>query len=367
MTEKEGMISAIQKIASELGKTPTRNEFFQLSIYSKGAIIRNFEGRYYDLCIAAGLTPNVGSKLAPGNVYKGVHRSEHVKIVAPELPADDIPVEKIIDIMKERFVHRQENHEAKKWMCFNVLANEPIGLNTFGDPHVDDDGCNWPQLLRDIEICRTTPGMFGMNIGDTHNNWVGRLMKEWSNQSTSRSDAFKIIDWFFKDAGINWLIMLLGNHDEWNFGSETMKQICKNVCHMQDWRAQFKLKFPNGREVLIDAAHDHAGHSQWNNLHAQQKASVMGGIAHLYIAGHRHQWALAQHECPNTNRIYWLARARGYKQIDSYGEKLGYGVQKHGASITTIINPQAKDERSLLKCFSDLEEGAEYLTWLRKR
>jgi hypothetical protein len=251
-------------------------------------------------------------------------------------------------------------------MEFKVASDLPIAINWFGDPHIDDDGCNWPLLKKHIELCKNTPGMFGANIGDTHNNWVGRLAKEYANQNTSRGTAFKLIEWFFLESGVNWLMILLGNHDAWNFGAETMSRITKNVCPMSDWRAQIKLSFSNGAECLIDAAHDHSGHSQWNSLHGQQKASAMGGIAHLYIAGHKHNWALAQNECPHTGRIYHLARTRGYKHIDHYGENLGFGSQKFGSSIVTVIDPKAND-LNRIRVFADPEEGAAYLTYLRSK
>lgn len=286
------------------------------------------------------------------------------KITPPVLPDDDIPVEQIIDQLCGRFKKRNDHDAAKKWMEFRVNSDEPIGICWFGDPHIDDNGCNWPLLKEHIDIVATTPGMYGANIGDTHNNWVGRLTKEYANQDTSVGTAYKLIEWFFKDSGINWLIMLTGNHDSWNDDARLLKKIAEHLCPMIDWRAQFKLVFKGGRECLIDAAHDHKGHSQWNGLHGQQKAATMGGTAHLYIAGHRHYWGLAQHECPETNRVYSLARARGYKHIDQYAVTCGFGNHQQGSSIVSVIDPKAP-EINMVRCFADVREGAEYLTYLR--
>lgn len=330
-----------------------------------GAITRLFDD-HYDKMLEAANIPTYSQRRKSADVKKETPAAQHPIVTMPFIPDDDLPTPELVDLMVKRFGKRQNAHESKKWMEFSIDTDLPIGLCWFGDPHLDDDGCNWPQLKRDIDVCKNTPGMFGANIGDSHNNWVGRLMKEYANQETSRGTAWKLVEWFFKDSGVNWLLWLLGNHDSWNFGSETMAQIVKHVCRMVDWRAQIKLKFKNGTEVLIDAAHDHSGHSQWNSLHGQQKASTMGGIAHLYIAGHKHNWALAQNECPHTHRVYWLARARGYKHIDSYGENLGFGSQKSGSSIVTVIDPKA-NELNRIKCFADVKEGADYLTYLRSQ
>lgn len=287
-------------------------------------------------------------------------------ISSGDLPQDDLPTEEIIKNMCDRFSKRKTHDEATKWRKFKVNSDLPIGICWFGDPHVDDNGCNWPLLKEHCDIVANTDGMYGANIGDSHNNWVGRLMKEYANQDTSIATAYKLIEWFFKDSGIDWLIMLTGNHDAWNDDARYLKSLCKNICPMVDWRAQFKLVFKNGKECLIDAAHDHKGNSQWNSLHGQQKASSMGGNAHLYIAGHRHNWALAHNECPETGRVYHLARARGYKHIDEYAVTCGFGNQSHGSSIVSIIDPRA-DDLNLVRCFADVKEGANYLSYLRNK
>jgi hypothetical protein len=283
-----------------------------------------------------------------------------------DIPADDIPVEEIIETMCKRFKQRKQHSDAKKWTQVSVDTDLPIGVCWFGDPHLDDNGCNWPLLKRDCDLVAKTEGMYGANIGDSTNNWTGRLMREYANQDTSVSTAHKLIEWFFKDSGVNWLFMLTGNHDMWNGGGAFLKQITRNVCPMYDWRAQIKLSFKNGREILIDAAHDHKGHSQWNSLHGQQKAASMGGVAHLYIAGHRHNWALAQNECDQTGRVYHLARCRGYKMLDQYALVNGYGEQQNGSSIVTVFDPTA-DDVNAVRCFADVLEGADYLTYLRRK
>lgn len=351
---KTALLEKLQEMTATLGKRPSRDQFRKEVYAGETQVIQHF-GSWGEF-IKAG-SPATAAKLDNGFGLNS--------ILNPILPDDDLPVEELIDGMVKRFVKRKDAHDAKKWMPFIVNTDLPIGICWFGDPHIDDNGCNWPLLKQHIDICKNTEGMYGANIGDTHNNWVGRLVKEYANQDTSRGTAWKLIDWFFKDSGVKWILILLGNHDAWNFGAETFGEITRKVATMVDWRAQIKLKFSNEVEVLIDAAHDHSGHSQWNSLHGQQKASSMGGVAHLYIAGHKHNWALAQNECPHTARIYWLARARGYKHIDHYGENLGFGSQKHGSSIVTIIDPRAP-EINRVRCFADPKEGADYLTFLRE-
>lgn len=358
---REELIAGVQELAKKLGRTPRFHECTEAMRgfeYSLRRPENGFDRSLKKLLDAANLHSAFRGSLAEA--------ASHPQVQHPLIPDPDLTAQQIIDMRIKQYEQRKAWSDAKKWMEFAVNTDLPIGICHFGDPHLDDDGCDWPLLQRDIALCRDTPGLFGMNMGDVHNNWVGRLMKEYANQSTTRSQAWKLIDWFFKDSGVKWLVMLLGNHDEWNYGNELLTRIAENTCTMIDWRAQFVLRFSNDCRFRIDAAHDHSGQSQWNSLHAQQKASSMGGTAHLYIAGHRHNWAVAQHECPHTNRVYWLARARGYKRIDDYAEKLGFGEQKFGASIVTVIDPKAS-EVNRARVFADVAEGAEYLTFLRSR
>ena len=41
--------------------------------------------------------------------------------------------------------------------------------------------------------------MMGICVGDITNNWVGRLMKKYADQETTRKQAIKLIEWFLKD------------------------------------------------------------------------------------------------------------------------------------------------------------------------
>ena len=145
-----------------------------------------------------------------------------------------------------------------------------------------------------------------------------------------------------------------------------LRAINGNRIPMIDWRARFKLVFSNKRQVRIDAAHDHKGHSMWNELHGQLRAAHMDEHADLFVAGHKHNWAQAQIEL-TTGRVSTLLRTRGYKGVDSYTTRKGFANKRYGAAVVTVINPQAESPTELIKPFPDVQAGAEYLTWLRAR
>jgi len=296
-----------------------------------------------------------------------MERSGVGQVSFPDLPAGDVPIEEVIDQLSRRFERRHELALAKKWLPIKVMDDRPIGILWFGDPHLDDNGCNWPKLRQDVNLCRDTPGLYGANIGDATNNWSGRLARLYANQDTSKETARELVRWFMFGGGVNWLLWLMGNHDQWGDGVAILKEMGANTVWMEDWEAQFRLQFPNGKEGLIWAAHNFKGSSIWNAAHGNQRAAFMRARAHLYISGHLHEWSIDQRENPDRDHVYWLAKARGYKFHDDHARNNGFAEHQHGASIVTIFNPHAASEAGFLTCFADSESAADYLSWLRQK
>jgi hypothetical protein len=93
----------------------------------------------------------------------------------PPLPEDDIPIDEVIDHLHSRFKKRKANRDAKKWIPIEMKSDEPIGLLWMGDPHIDDNYCDWDNLREHLRIINEYDGVYGCNLGDYQNNWVGRL------------------------------------------------------------------------------------------------------------------------------------------------------------------------------------------------
>jgi hypothetical protein len=287
----------------------------------------------------------------------------------PTLPDDELPADELVSLMKGQFQRKHRAHRARKWFDVSVNMPGPIGVMWFGDPHVDNDGCNWPLLDEHARICRETEGMFAANIGDTTDNWVGRLQRLYADSNQSRSRAVRLAEIFISEMGIDWLLILRGNHDMWSKSrkDDPLTWFKRGGAPMEDWQAKFCLRFPNERRARIWAAHDFPGHSWFNPLHGAKRAELRGNDAHLYVCGHKHNWAIQCQENSDTNRVSWFARARGYKYIDHHGENLGHEAQQEGAAIVSIFDPEAVSESAFVQCFSDPGEAAKYLTWKRSR
>jgi hypothetical protein len=287
-------------------------------------------------------------------------QQEQRPFTTPDLPPSHEPVEDLIQRRKAAFLRKRASADAKRWMRFEVHGTEPFALMFVGDPHADDDGCDLPTLERHLSLMGPEQRIFGVGMGDWTNNWIGRLQRLYAEQGTTASDAWRFAEWMLKRPG--WLLLLRGNHDMWSGAGDPLRWIASGT-PVVDWSAQFVVACGEA-SWKIEAAHDFPGSSMWNKLHAPMRRAKLGGQeADIYIAAHRHTFALAEEQDEHTGRVSWLARARGYKALDSYAHVSGFGQQQdRGQSIVAVCSPS--DWR--IRCFSDADDGADYLAWLRK-
>lgn len=289
-------------------------------------------------------------------------------IEIPDLPSEKMPTSKLIGHLTERFEARHKAKEAREWMQYKVRLPGPIGLAFFGDPHLDDNGCNWPLLRRDIAVVKKTKGLFPVGMGDYTNAWSGKLAQRvYPYQEATKPQAMQLAEWFFRE--LDWILLIKGNHDLWmskDGNMDPLDWMQRGAAPLEDWRAQIELTFPKGRPVRVDIAHNFKGTSIWNSLHGPLRASIKDGRADLYVAGDHHVWGATHMEHEERRTVHWVLRARGYKFIDPHAEQLQFGSQNHGATMTAVIDPEDNGPNRI-SCFADVGAAAEFLTWKRKR
>lgn len=275
------------------------------------------------------------------------------------LPPSDIPINEILDILEIRNEKRIENQEAKNWQKISMNTDKPVVVVFVGDPHLDDNGCNLKLLRQHIELMNR-PDVYAFNIGDTTNNWTGRLMKLYSEQDTSLETARRLIDWFLNDAGIRWLGWVTGNHDCWEHGSHIIKSMNRKSILIEDWEAKVSVTFPSGLEVPIWLAHDFKGSSVTNKVHGAVKKAKELAKSCVFVAGHRHDWGYYTEELPTDGSVIHAFRVRGYKYLDHYSIVNGFSSSIHGASAAIVIDPRAKDFNSGIYGFTDIEKAIKF-------
>lgn len=298
--------------------------------------------------------------------WKQHARNQRDAFEVEELPTGNLPID---DLIKERINKYKIKHDyMNKTQLINVdiNINGPIGIAHFGDPHIDDDGTDIELLYKHADIINETEGLFAGNVGDMHNNWIGRLGRLYGQQSTSANDAWRLVEHFI--GKVNWLYLVGGNHDAWTGAGDPLDwMVSYGGGVFANWGVRMNLKFPNGKEVRINSRHDFKGHSQWNTAHGLSKAIQMGWRDHILTAGHTHVSGYQVLKDPSTGLISHALRVGSYKTHDRYAIEKGLPDQNIFTCPVTIIDPRYEDDDPrLITTFFDPEKASLYLTFLRK-
>ena len=284
-----------------------------------------------------------------------------------EIPEAEIPVDELVEQRKRQFTRRKQYEEARKLVAVKVKIDGPVGILHFGDPHVDDDGCDLVALEKHMDLTRNTEGLVAGNIGDTTNNWVGRLARLYGEQSTSTSQAWQLAEWFIH--GVDWLYIMAGNHDLWSGSGDPIKWMAKYAGQpYAPTELRLGLKFPRGDDVRVNIRHDFSGNSIWNPAHGPSKALQMGARDHIAICGHKHKSGYAVLKDANDGLVMHAIQVGSYKVYDRFAMEKGFRDQHLGPSVVTTIDPEKPDSHpDKVKVWWDAEQGADYLTWMRSR
>jgi hypothetical protein len=308
------------------------------------------------------------AQLAKAKAWQAREGIAPVTPVAAILPDPDIPIEDLLSHRRKSFEARHAHKKAKLWRRFQIPTAGPYALMFFGDPHLDDDGCNLPLWESHVDLAAATPHLYAVNIGDTTNNWTGRMAKLWAEQEASANTARKLVKHYLGERGIPWFLWLHGNHDMWDgpVGRDVFEGAKPHYITMEDWQAKVTLVSPNGHELRLWAAHNFKGNSIWNPMHGPLRAAQMEDWAHLYVAGHHHNCGLFQHENPHRRFVANGMRVRGYKFDDSYADMHQFAEHQYGAAGIAIIDP-AGDKINAVTCFLDPLEAVEVLEFKRRK
>lgn len=287
---------------------------------------------------------------------------------AAQVPDDLPPVSELIEIRKQQYARLHQNRIARKLIDIKINLDGPIGITHFGDPHVDDDGCDIELLEKDMRVVKKTKGMFGANLGDLQNNWIGRIAHLWAQQSTSAAQAWQLVEWHVNY--LQWLYLVGGNHDAWAGNGDPLNWIMRQQPGVFGYNGtRINLVFPNGKTVRVNARHDFVGHSMWNPAHGPMKAVQGGWRDHILTCGHKHTSFIAgPMKDPASGLLSWAIRCAGYKTHDRYADEKGLPDQNAFAACVTIIDPQyGDDDPRLTTVLADVEEGADYLKFKRSK
>lgn len=282
-------------------------------------------------------------------------------------PSPELEAEEIIEYRIRKFDRKQAYEESRQLIDVEIPVAGPYAILHFGDPHVDDDGTDLRKLRHDVELVKHTPGMFAANIGDTRNNWVGRLARLYGDQGTSAKEALILADWFLRELTGKWAYLIGGNHDAWSGADDPLEWISSQINALYEpSEARINLVVPRGENTIINARHDFRGSSQWNTAHPVMKAAMLGIRDDVFVCGHKHLCGYGVNKSPDDGRISHCIQIGSYKVYDRYAREKGFKDQHISPCAVTVIDPEAP-LINRVQVFWDARAGADYLTYLRQR
>lgn len=338
------------------------NHKFSMTDYKKGAELADrYNNRY--AAEVMGVHPRTIRK------WRAIVRKEKLNddFTVEDYPTGNEPIGDLIENRIKKFALKNSAKNSERLINIKINIDGPIGIAHFGDPHIDDDGTNIAQLLAHADLVQNTEGMFGGNIGDNQNNWIGRLARLYGEQSTSAKESWRLTEHFI--SRVDWLYLVGGNHDAWSGAGDPLEWMVSQTAGLfNNNGVRMNLIFPNKKQVRINARHTFAGHSMWNTAHGLSKAIQMGWRDHVLTAGHTHVSGYQVLKDPATGLISHALRIASYKEMDRYAEEKGLPDQNIFKCPVTIIDPQyADDDPRLVTTVFEPNEGRDYLTWKRKR
>jgi hypothetical protein len=300
--------------------------------------------------------------------YAEAHKAKEAPFLVAPLPSPDEPLESLLERRRaaaERVIPAQE---ARNLIPVKVKHKGPVGLFCQGDPHLDNDGCDFPRLEADLKAIAGNPRIMALSLGDVTDNWIGRLERLHASSSVKAADGWRLAEWMFSYPGVNWLGLVAGNHDKWSGHRDPLKWIAKaRVALHEDDVLRMALHHPGGAETRIHARHDFKGSSIWNDMHGLKREVAIGSRDHLLVAGHRHLGE--DGGIVNADGfVTQLLRLSGYKRADAYAVAGQFRPKPMHPSALVIINPDRPEtERGRVWVAPDIETGVDYLNFLVRR
>ena len=244
-----------------------------------------------------------------------------------------------------RVIHADEERDL---IPVKVNIDGPFGLLIFGDPHVDDPGCDFALLERHVEIAQKHPYILAGNMGDSANNWVGRLSRLYADQTVTAQESWVLVEWLI--TSLKWLFIIGGNHDLWVGSGDPIGWFSKQAGSLYEPHGvRLGLRHPCGAITRIHARHDFPGHSIYNSLHGPKREMLLGYRDHLLVAGHKHIGGHEQTMTPD-GICCALVRVSGYKKADSYAFQLGLKKMPMHPAALVIVDP-SQPEDSPARCY----------------
>ena len=294
----------------------------------------------------------------------------YAEFSTPPLPSGEMPIEELLEMRERESARIAEREKALELVPVQIKTPGPIGIALFGDPHIDDPGCDFARLREHTELVRNTEGLFAACVGDLQNGWIGRLTYKYADQQATARQAWQLVEWWVEQLAPWMLWIVEGNHDLWVHGINRLSPLnwIKNFTYglVEPDALSLALHLPDVVEpYTFLCRHQFKGNSQWNETHGIAKAAQMGRAYDVLCAGHFHKSGYQMIKHPMSGRVSHCVQIASYKIHDPYARSLDFADKTMFECPVMVIDPSEPDERYRVTFHPNPVEGARVLTWKR--
>lgn len=300
------------------------------------------------------------------------YRPQDREVEFPEPPAAEEPIEDLLDRAMRHNERVAALHDWKKVVPVKVKHDGPVGIVGLPDQHLNNVGTQLRRAFSDAEKIAKTPGVYGIAIGDTLDNFIlGRLERERRKDVMSHTDAMRIQDHYFELLHDKLVAVIGGNHNDWiqNLGgydalSGTLERLgIKGIYDSVEMRVMLEL--PNGAQFHHFIRHNFPGQSQFHPTHGILKWALQNWQGEDCIwGGHIHQsgyMRISQGHMGEAKTVHGI-QLSSYKKIDNYARTAGFRVND------TFTTPMVIHDPATMKTtwYEDIDEGLDVLAFKRR-
>lgn len=272
-------------------------------------------------------------------------------------PAVSRDIDTLLADMADTFQRKKAHSDGKGKIEVTVPSKGAFLLMFIGDPHLGDPGCDIEHLTWCLQIARTTPDVYPVNMGDLANFWAGRLSRLYAHQPTTDDEETSLVDWLVRSFPWAWIVQ--GNHDKWG-------PVVSLVCARHDILAVshggfFHVSNAAGGEIKVDCRHTHRGNSQYNPAFAQTKRSYRGSPADIIVGAHIHTGAYTLLRNGVTGHVNHCIRTGAFKKYDEYADANSFDNDNVSPVMCAVCRPSESDPLKRVTTFADVEDAIKFL------
>jgi hypothetical protein len=284
-----------------------------------------------------------------------------------ERKADANPTSPDFIAARDRMVAIFQRKQAKGDWRKPVLVNlppEPFRLKLFGDPHLDDPGCDIAVFIEHME--ELTEGVLGICVGDFFNNWGKSLAHLWKDGG-SPSDAWLVFEDLMERRGHYLIAACSGNHDDWTHAPiDPIDMVMKR--HGVVYRkgaVRLVLNFDGLKPLSVAVRHKWKYRSEWSPAHGIVKSASKGWADALMVGGHTHVDEPRMYVNPD-GVISHACQLSAFKLFDEFADTHGFLAHRIKPVWDLVIDPRRPEtDADRVKIFWASEAAAAYLEAIR--